>query len=115
MVPSWLTCVVLSGYYLARFKLAQVSVIPSDMGNTCPLQSFSSNSTFIMLYLIHEMDVDYLVVKEMVNMSKLFDYTFMFSIDCKPIIIPTQTWLNLLKVLKVNYCRLKSLSLKAFA
>jgi hypothetical protein len=34
---------------LARFKLAQVSVIPSDMGNTCSLQSFSSNSTFIML------------------------------------------------------------------
>jgi hypothetical protein len=26
-----------------------------------------SNSTFIMLYLYHEMDVDYLVVGEMVN------------------------------------------------
>jgi hypothetical protein len=43
---------------LVRFKLARVSKIPSDMGNTCPLQSFSSNSTFIMLYLYHEMDVD---------------------------------------------------------
>jgi hypothetical protein len=33
------------------------------------LQSFSSNSTFIILYLIHEMDVDYLVVDEMVNIN----------------------------------------------
>jgi hypothetical protein len=67
------------------------------MGNTCPLESFTSNSTFIMLYLIHEMDVDYLVVEEMVNISKLFDYTCMFSIDCKPIMITTQTWLKLVK------------------
>jgi hypothetical protein len=36
-------------FILARFKLARVSVIPSDIDNTCPLQSFSSNSTFIML------------------------------------------------------------------
>jgi hypothetical protein len=64
-----------SGYYLARFKLARASVIPSDMGNTCSLQSFSSNSTFIMLYLYHEMEVNYLVVKEMILISKLFDYT----------------------------------------
>jgi hypothetical protein len=28
-----------------------------------------SNSTFIMLYLIHEMDVDYLVVDELVNIK----------------------------------------------
>jgi hypothetical protein len=37
-------------------------------------------STFIMLHLYHEMDVDYFVVKEMINISKLFDYTCMFSI-----------------------------------
>jgi hypothetical protein len=54
---------------LARFKLARVSAIPLDMGNTCPLQSFSSNSTFIVLYLYHEMDVDYLVVEEMINIK----------------------------------------------
>jgi hypothetical protein len=41
MMPSWLTCVLLSDCYLARIKLAQVSMIPSDMGNTCPLQSSS--------------------------------------------------------------------------
>jgi hypothetical protein len=50
------------------------------MGNTCPLQSFSSNSTFIMLYLDHVMDVDCFIAKEMINISKLFDYNCMFSI-----------------------------------
>jgi hypothetical protein len=50
-----------------------------------------------MLYLIHEIDVDYLVVEELVNISKLFDYTGTFSIDCKPIMITTQTWLKLVK------------------
>jgi hypothetical protein len=64
-------------------------VIPSDMGNTCPLQSFSSNSTLIMLYLYHEMDINYLVVDEMINVSKLFDYTCMFSIGYKPILLIT--------------------------
>jgi hypothetical protein len=39
-----------------------------------------SNSTFIMLYLYHEMDVYYLVVDDLINISKLFDYTCMFSI-----------------------------------
>jgi hypothetical protein len=38
-----------------------------------------SNSTFIMLYLYHEVDVDYLVVDEMVNISKLLDHNCMFS------------------------------------
>jgi hypothetical protein len=54
---------------LARFKLARVSAIPSDMGNTCPLKSFSSNSTFIMIYLVHEMDIDYMVVDKMFNIK----------------------------------------------
>jgi hypothetical protein len=52
---------------LHGLKLARVTMKPLDMGATCLLQSFSSNSTFIMLYLCHEMDVDYLVVDEMVN------------------------------------------------
>jgi hypothetical protein len=52
---------------LARFKLARVSAIPSDMRNTCPLKSFSSNSTFVTLYLVHEMYTNYLVVNEMIN------------------------------------------------
>jgi hypothetical protein len=43
--------------------------LPSDMGNTFMLQSFNSNSTFIMLYLVHEMDINYLVVDEMINIK----------------------------------------------
>jgi hypothetical protein len=42
-----------------------------------------------MLYLIHEMDTDYLVVDEMINISKLFDYNCMFTIGCKPILLIT--------------------------
>jgi hypothetical protein len=33
-----------------------------------------------MLYLFYVMDADYLVVDEMINISKLFDYTCMFSV-----------------------------------
>jgi hypothetical protein len=43
--------------------------LPSDMGNTCPLLSFNSNYTFIMIYLVHEMDIDYMVVDEMTNIK----------------------------------------------
>jgi hypothetical protein len=35
-----LMCVVLLGCYLAMFKLTRVSTKPSDMGDTCLLQSF---------------------------------------------------------------------------
>jgi hypothetical protein len=35
---------------LARFKLAQVSTIPSDIGNTCPLQSFHWIINFIIMW-----------------------------------------------------------------
>jgi hypothetical protein len=48
-----------------------------------------NNSTFIMLYLVHEMDIDYLVVDEMINVSTLFDYTCMFSIGCKHMMLIT--------------------------
>jgi hypothetical protein len=36
-----------------------------------------------MIHIAYEMDVDYLVVEEMVNISKLFDYTRMLRIGCK--------------------------------
>jgi hypothetical protein len=41
----------------------------SEMSDTSLLPSFNSNSTFIMLYRYHEMDVDYLVVDEMININ----------------------------------------------
>jgi hypothetical protein len=49
--------------------LTHISAIPSDMGNACLLQSFSSNSIFIMINLVHEMDIDYMVVDEMINIK----------------------------------------------
>jgi hypothetical protein len=36
------------------------------------------------------MDVDYLVVEEIVNISKLFDYTCMLRMGCKPMM--STTW-----------------------
>jgi hypothetical protein len=48
-----------------------------------------SNSSFIMLYLVHEMDIDYLIIDEMINISKLFDYTCMLRIGCKPMVLIT--------------------------
>jgi hypothetical protein len=47
-----------------------------------------SNYTFIILYLVHEMDIDYLVVNEMI-ISKLFDYNCMLRIGCKPMVLIT--------------------------
>ena len=61
----------------------------SDMGDVLFTVFKSSNSTFIILFLVHEMDIDYLVVDEMINVSTLFDYTCMFSIGCKPILLIT--------------------------
>jgi hypothetical protein len=59
------------------------------MGDGLLVASKHSNSTFIMLYLYHEMDTDYLVVEEMVNISKLFHYTRMLRIGCKPMMLIT--------------------------
>jgi hypothetical protein len=41
-----------------------------------------SNSTVIMIYLVHEMDIDYMVVDEMI-ISKLFDHNCMLRLGCK--------------------------------
>jgi hypothetical protein len=48
-----------------------------------------SNSSFIMLYLVHEMDINYLIVDEMTNISNVFDYTCMLKIGCKPMMLIT--------------------------
>jgi hypothetical protein len=62
---------------------------PSDMGDGLFAVFKCSNSTFIILYLYHEMVIDHLVVDEMINISKLFDYNCMFSIGCKHILLTT--------------------------
>jgi hypothetical protein len=74
---------------LQGWLLIQIFVTPSDMGDGLFAMFKHSNYTFIMLYLVHEMDINYLVVDEMVIISKLFDYNCMFSIGCKPIFIIT--------------------------
>jgi hypothetical protein len=50
------------------------------MGDGLIAESKRSNSTFIMLCLFMRMDIDYLVVDEMINISKLFDHNCMFSV-----------------------------------
>jgi hypothetical protein len=35
------------------------------------------------------MDVDYLVVKEVINISKLCDYSCVLRIECKPMMLIT--------------------------
>jgi hypothetical protein len=74
---------------LQGWLLIRISATPSKMVDGLFTAPKCSNYTFIILYLVHEMDIDYLVVDEMVNISKLFDYTCMFSIGCKPIFLIT--------------------------
>jgi hypothetical protein len=50
------------------------------MGEGLITESKCSNSTFIILYVYHEVEVNYLVVDKMVNISKLFDYNCMFGV-----------------------------------
>jgi hypothetical protein len=63
------------------------------------------------------MDIDYLVVEEMVNISKLFDYTCMLRTGCEPMMLITQIWIiTFLKLFKANCYRLMyPLPLEAFA
>jgi hypothetical protein len=75
--------------------LVRISMTPSKMGDGLIAMSKRSNFIFIMLYLYHEMDVNYLVVDEMINISMLIDYTCMLSIGCKPMMFSTLTWLKL--------------------
>jgi hypothetical protein len=76
-------------YPLQGVLLIRISTTPSEMGDDLFAAHKRSNYTLIMLYLVHEMDIDYLVVDERVIISKLFDYTCMFSIGCKPIFLIT--------------------------
>jgi hypothetical protein len=46
-----------------------MSVTPSDMGDGLFAAPKRSNSTFIMLYLVNKMDIDYLVANEMINIK----------------------------------------------
>jgi hypothetical protein len=69
--------------------LIRISVTHLDMSDSLFAVFKHSNSTFILLYLYLEMDVDYQVAGEMINISKLFDYTCMPRIGCKPMMLIT--------------------------
>jgi hypothetical protein len=73
-------CHIVRLFPLQGVLLIRSSMTPSEMGDDLLTASKRTNSTFIILYLIHEMVIDYLVVDEMSNTSKLFDYTCMFII-----------------------------------
>jgi hypothetical protein len=50
-------------------KLVRIFVTPSKMGDGLIVVSKHRNSTFIMLYLYHEMDVDYFMDNEVFNIN----------------------------------------------
>jgi hypothetical protein len=62
-------CRVVRFYPLQSVLLIQISATPSKMGDGLFTASKCSNSTFIMLYVVHEMDIDYLVVDESINIK----------------------------------------------
>jgi hypothetical protein len=49
--------------------LIRISATPSDMGDGLFTAPKRNNYAFIMLYLVHEMDIDYLIVDEMINIK----------------------------------------------
>jgi hypothetical protein len=62
-------CCVVRFIPLQGWLLIQISATPSDMGDGLFATPKHSNYTFIMLYLIHEMDIDCLIVDEMINIK----------------------------------------------
>jgi hypothetical protein len=64
---SWSHVCRVVRFSLTRCKLVRISVTLSKMSEGLIVVSKRSNSTFILLYLYHEMDVSYLVVDDMLN------------------------------------------------
>jgi hypothetical protein len=62
-------CHVVRFIPLQGWLLIWISVTPSKMGDGLFAVFRHSNSTFIMLYLVHEMVTDYLIVDEMINIK----------------------------------------------
>jgi hypothetical protein len=62
-------CHVVRFIPLQGWLLIQISTTPSDMGDGLFAMFKHSNSTFIMLYLVNEMDIDCLVVDKMINIK----------------------------------------------
>jgi hypothetical protein len=79
LITSWIVathgalwacmCQVAKFMPLQGLLLILISVTPSDMGDGLFVVFKPSNSTLIMLYLYHEMIIDYLVVDKMINIK----------------------------------------------
>jgi hypothetical protein len=79
-------CHVVRFIPLQGFLLIRISGTPSNMGDGL----FAAPKLLLSYcYLYHEMDINYLVVDEMINVSKLFDYTCMLRVWCKPMMLIT--------------------------
>jgi hypothetical protein len=68
--------VMLSGCYLERCKLTRVSMKPSDMGDTCLLQSFHNSAifTYVHMRFMFMFNYDYLVVENDDNKTYWLSY-----------------------------------------
>jgi hypothetical protein len=62
-------CRVVRFIPMQGWLLIWISVTPSDMGDGLFVESKHSNYTFIMLYLVNEMGIDYLVVDDLINIK----------------------------------------------
>jgi hypothetical protein len=62
-------CCIVRFIPLQGWLLIRISATPSDMGDGLFAAPKHSNSTFIMLYLVHETNIDYLVVNEVLNIK----------------------------------------------
>jgi hypothetical protein len=69
VVSSWLSSVVFPGFIPCKVYIDSNLRDTLGYGWALLAESKRSNSTFIMLYLYHEMEVDYLVVEEMINIK----------------------------------------------
>jgi hypothetical protein len=67
--PLWLYVCRVVRFYLTRTKFVRISLTLSKMSDTYMLQSFCSNATFITLCMYQEMDVNYLIVIEVLNIN----------------------------------------------
>jgi hypothetical protein len=64
-------CHVVGFIPLQGWLLIRICETPLDMGAGLLATPNCSNSTFIMLYLVHDMDIDYLVVDDLMNIKSV--------------------------------------------
>jgi hypothetical protein len=104
---------VLSGFSLTRCILICISMTLSNMSDDLPPHPNVVIKLSLCLHMYYEIDVD----DEKYLYQKLFNYTCMLSIGCKPMILITLNMAKTcLKVIKAICCRhMNHLLLEALA